>query len=187
MTSCWAPAAAAPLPVAQDGDRDRSPGVPPGNSPDQRPPRNNEPRFHDGQQDPNDPGPRPGGPPGGPRNERPSRGRGSSIDWELLKKYDPEMYELERKDQEYERRGFQLAQQLRRADPELRDKIREDLRTVIADHFDVRQQRRRLQLKRLEEELAKARESIEKRDQSRDELINKRLSELSGERDPLDF
>jgi hypothetical protein len=135
--------------------------------------------------------PGPGGP-GGPGRDgvnglqapRPPFGR---IDWEQLKKYDPEMYELELRDLQLEQRTLSLAEQMRRAPAELQRMIREELAESVAQHFDVRQQRRRLQLKRLEEELAKAREAIERREQARDELVTRRIGELSGDVDPLDF
>jgi hypothetical protein len=114
-------------------------------------------------------------------------GRRGRLDWEMLQKYDPEMYELEKQDYEFEQKCQELSDQLRRAMPELRDNIRTELADAVAKHFDVRQLRRRLQLKRLEEELAKAREAVEKREAARDELIAKRLSELAGENDPLGF
>jgi hypothetical protein len=109
------------------------------------------------------------------------------IDWEMLKKYDPELYDLERQDVEWEHKCQELSGQLRRAMPEFREAIRAELSDAVARHFDVRQQRRRLQLKRLEDELAKAREAVEKRDSARDELIAERLAELTGEADPLGF
>ena len=58
---------------------------------------------------------------------------------------------------------------------------------MLEQHFDVRQQIRSLELKRLEEKLARLREVIERRDTSRELIVGKRLSEMLGEAYELDF
>jgi len=58
---------------------------------------------------------------------------------------------------------------------------------VIAKHFEVRQQRRQLQLARFEKELQRMREEIERRNEKRAEIVGKRIAELVGERSDIDF
>jgi hypothetical protein len=106
---------------------------------------------------------------------------------EALEKYDPQMYKLLTQDHELERQTAELAMQLRRAPAEERTAIKKQLGELVQQHFDVRQERRRLQLKRLEDELQALRVAIEKRDEARDAVIHRRLLELLGEEDTLGF
>jgi len=100
---------------------------------------------------------------------------------------DPEMRDLIRKDSEMERQTMDLAEQYRRASGEQRDKLKKDISELVARHFDVRQERRKLQLKRLEEELKRLRDAITKRDDSSDSIVKNRISELIGDPRELDF
>jgi septum formation topological specificity factor MinE len=100
---------------------------------------------------------------------------------------DPEMRDLMRKDSEMERQTMELAAQIRRAKPEEREKLKKDISELVAKHFEVRQERRKLQLKRMEEELKRLREAITKRDDSSDSIVKNRIAELIGEPRELDF
>ena len=55
---------------------------------------------------------------------------------EDMKKYDPEMYELETKDQELERQTLELSQQLRRAPRDQRDALKKQLQELVQKHFE---------------------------------------------------
>jgi hypothetical protein len=153
--------------------------------------RSNVPGFGEGE-GPRPFGPRPGGPPmpfgrgggpdqpGGPRVPAP-------FDFDDLRQRDPELYELMQADIDLERKALELAASVRRAKGDEQQRLRADLMKAVEQHFDVRQQRRALQLKRMEEELARLREGIEKRGDIRDAIIQQRLSELLGEAQELDF
>ena len=106
---------------------------------------------------------------------------------EELKELDPEMYELEKSDRELDRQTFDLSEQIRRIPENKRGAFVEQLAEVVGKHFDVRQARRELHLKRLEEELETLRASIERRSEVRDEIISKRVNELIGAEDDLAF
>ena len=106
---------------------------------------------------------------------------------EELKELDPELYELEKADRELDRETFELSEQVRRALASKRKELVEQLAKVVTKHFDVRQARRELHLKRLEEELDKLRNSIKRRNDVRDDIIAKRVNELIGEEDDLAF
>jgi hypothetical protein len=58
---------------------------------------------------------------------------------------------------------------------------------VVTKHFDVRQQRRELELKRMDEQLQRLRDAIKKRQDSRQRIIDRRVSELVGSDGSLDF
>ncbi len=129
---------------------------------------------------PDSPGPWRFGPPGGPP-------RWPYHNWEALQKNDPEMFKLSMEDLDMERRTRELAIQYRRAPQRQRTAIKEELEQVVDKHFEVRQQRRRLELKQLEEELQRLRGTIERRNKARVELVGKRISQLLGEDENLDF
>lgn len=106
---------------------------------------------------------------------------------ERLQRDDPEMYALLAEDMKLERETQELAQKYRDAKTEDREKLKTELGVKVNQHFDSRQKRRELQLTRLEEELKRLRDAIESRQQSRDEVIKKRLGELIGPVPDLEF
>lgn len=117
-----------------------------------------------------------------------SSGRGIEAQrLEELKQFDPEMYELEKKDLDLERQTLELSQQLRRTPRDQRDALKKQLQDAVLNHFEARQARRELQLKRLESELERMRESMKKRTDLKDQIIGRRVSELVGEQNELDF
>ena len=75
-----------------------------------------------------------------------------------MKDRDPEMYKVLKEDRDLEHRTRELAMQYRRASSDERTKIKQQLEETVNKHFDVRQQRRTLELKRLEGELQRLRE-----------------------------
>lgn len=141
-----------------------------------------------GQELPQSPGPMPPGigPPGfGPG--APAFGLGDLRHLEELKRLDPEMYELEKADRDLERQTMDLAQQYRRAPRPERESLKAKLKELIEKHFEVRQSRRELHLKRLQEELEKVKQAIERRNEVRKEIVERRVRELTGEGDDLEF
>jgi hypothetical protein len=108
-------------------------------------------------------------------------------DWSDLEKNDPEMYKLLREDMALERQTRELAAQYRRAPKESREQIRQQIQQLTEKHFDVRQQRRLLELKRVEEELQRLREAVARREKARQDLVQKRVSELLGADDEVRF
>src|SRR5262245_45861956 len=61
---------------------------------------------------------------------------------------DPEMRELIKQDAELEQQSMQLAHRVREASGEERQKLRDSLSDTVSKHFEVRQKRRELQIKR---------------------------------------
>jgi hypothetical protein len=106
---------------------------------------------------------------------------------EELKKYDPEMYEVEKKDMELEREALQAGQQYRRAPRDQRDALKKQLEEIVQRHFEARQSRRQLQLKRLEEDLVRMRSAMDRRTELRGQIVERRVLELMGEQSELDF
>lgn len=120
-------------------------------------------------------------------------GRGPEGDFEgpgareWLERYDPEMYELEKRDRDLERETAEKSHQMRNVPSERRDEVRAEFRKLIDEHFEVRQKRRTLQLSRLESEMKRMRESIEKRKEAKAQIIDRRVSEMLGEKEELGF
>ena len=181
-----------PLPRAEAGDALNKeappPDFPPGPGP-QGPMR----RHRQAASPPGPPAAMPNRPgrfdPRGPRGPMHPAGppRWPFHNWDALERTDPEMYKLLTEDYELERRTRELAIQYRRASGERRAEIREQLKESVDKHFQVRQERRLLELKRLEEELQRLREAIQRRDESRKTLVGERVLELLGDENDLDF
>ena len=149
---------------------------------DDRYDRGGRPRDGRGPDDPRRGGFGQGGYPPGPGGGFPGGPRGSGTGFGMLGgPPDREMLELEQSDQSYDRQNLDLAERCRRADESERGRLKEELRASIAAHFEVRQKKRQLQLKRIEEEVKRLREAIEKRESTRDAIIDRRFAELVGE------
>ena len=100
---------------------------------------------------------------------------------------DKEMFELAMKERELEKKVGGLIEDLHRAEGTQKEKIKAELRETVSKQFEVRQDRRRLELKRLEEALKHMREVIERRDKARDQIIDRHIAELVGVEDELRF
>ena len=100
---------------------------------------------------------------------------------------DEEMSKLIKSDMDLERRTIELAQRYRTSPKEQKEELRKELSEVIDKHFDVRQEKRELQLKRMEASLVELRDAIQKRADAREEIVKKRLGDLVGEKSELEF
>ena len=132
--------------------------------------------------------------PEGPRGERdhgdmlppPPPPTGPFQDWGQMEKSDPELFKLLKQDHELDRTTRLLTMQYRQTiDEKSKAEIGAQLAETVAKHFDVRQKRRALELERLEKELNRMKALFEKRNTSRDKIIEQRLKELKGEEESL--
>ena len=176
----------------RDGEDSGPPG-PPRDGEDRRPPprrreQGPEADRHQpaGRMPPDQPG---GGRPGGPGMPDMAHDGMAPFapNWERMQNNDPEMYKLVKEDMDLERQSRELAQQYRRAPSEQREKLKQQIEEVVNKHFDARQQRRSLELKRLENQLQRLREAVERRAKARKELVEKRVSDLIGREDEAGF
>jgi hypothetical protein len=129
--------------------------------------------------------PGPGGPPG--FQHPPGAPRWPHEDWEKMKTNDPEMFKLLQADFDLDNRARELAMQYRQAPKEKQDTIKLQVEKLVTEHFEVRQQRRALELKRLEEELKRMRDSMDKRKEARERIVKNRVQELLGLDDDTRF
>ena len=103
-------------------------------------------------------------------------------------KPDPEMEKLLEADTKMEQQTRVLAKRYREAkDQEEQAKVRGDLETLTKEHFDLRQERRELEISRLEAQLQRVRASVEKRTEVKDLIIRRRIAQILGEEDDLAF
>jgi hypothetical protein len=123
---------------------------------------------------------------GGLRPPGPGMGPGP-IEMQRLEQDDPEMHQLFTEDNRLDREAIALARRIHQTKSPEREKLQSELAVVVNKHFDVRQQRRELSLKRMEEELKRLREAIEARTKGRDEIVRKRIAELVGDDSGLEF
>lgn len=112
---------------------------------------------------------------------------------------DPEAQKLAEMDRNLEVESHRLAEQIRRlrshkesraaeggGDRNFGDsfnELKKKLADVVEKHFQVRQDKRKLELERLERQIAGLRESVKNRDAKKASLIERRLAELIGAED----
>ena len=103
-----------------------------------------------------------------------------------IKKSAPELYELSVKDMKIGMECDKLSREFREAGRDgnegRADEIRGKVTELVEEHFEVRQKMRGMELERLERRLAEARKQLEKRAGMRGELIEQRVTELTGDK-----
>jgi hypothetical protein len=99
-----------------------------------------------------------------------------------LERKEPERYEARLKQRKLEYRSTELVEKIQAAgaDQDTGD-LREELRGVLSQLFDLREEERALELRRLEDEMARLRDVMEKRKKLKDDIVERRLAELLGE------
>jgi hypothetical protein len=99
---------------------------------------------------------------------------------------DPEMAKLCNEEAKAEREASRLIRDYAHSDKEeQRDKIKGKLAEVLGKEFDLQQQRRDLELGRLEAQVKKLRQLMKKRSDSRQTIVDKRLDQLIREAEGL--
>ena len=99
----------------------------------------------------------------------------------------PEMYKAAKADGDLDRLTRELAMQYRQAPPDQRDRIKKDVEKAVTQQFEVRQQRRSLELQRLTSEFQRLHAALDARAKAREQLIQKRVSDLLGHDDEAGF
>jgi hypothetical protein len=94
---------------------------------------------------------------------------------------DKEMQELMKKEADLSKKTTELVSSLKGAAADKKTELRTQLIAAVEEHFAIRQAQREHQLKRIEDEVKKLREAIEKRNTSKKEIIERRIAELTGE------
>jgi hypothetical protein len=103
---------------------------------------------------------------------------------------DPETKELMDKEQECTDKIGKIIDRYNStpaANPGDRAAIKIELEKAVGEQFGIRQQYRELQIKQLEKELARVRETIQKRNEIRDQIIKRHIAQLLHEQEDMDF
>ena len=97
-----------------------------------------------------------------------------------LSESDRALYEGLEREHAMEAEAERLANQVRRADGDARRSAELTLRQHLTRMFDHKQAMRRMELQRMEGDLAALKQRLQKRDQMRDEVVAKRMAQLIG-------
>ena len=100
---------------------------------------------------------------------------------------DPKQLELAQRDGDLERRSRDLAERYRRADDADKEALHGELLKALEQQFDVRLERHRVEAEMIERRLAELRRYLDERAAHRDQIIERRLGELTGAAEPLDW
>jgi hypothetical protein len=150
-----------------------------------RPPR---PDGRPGEPDDRQNGPPPGldGPPGGPGSLGPGQSpgfqpRGPRPDLPQTERNDPEIDKLLQNERDLNKRTHETAKEYRAAPEDQRDKLKDNLKKLVTEQVKTYQQRRKLELIRLEAEVKRLTDAADRLDKNSEKIIDKRVSELLGE------
>ena len=100
---------------------------------------------------------------------------------------DPQIQELNKRDKELEHMTRELVRRFREADSPDQEEFKRKLTDVVNQHFEVRQQRRARMLERMRKQLERLEKAIQRRNESRDTIVERRIAQLTGEEHELDF
>jgi hypothetical protein len=105
-----------------------------------------------------------------------------------LREENPEAFEAERETQALERRSHELGERVRHAeDAKEREDLRLKLTEVLEELFDIRENRREKEAEEIERELKRIRAMLEKRQGNRAKIIKRRIADLTGEGEALEW
>ena len=104
-----------------------------------------------------------------------------------LREEEPEQFEKAMRRMETERRASELAERCRASKGEARERLMKELRGVLNEAFSMRQAAMEEETRELEEELKRLRTLIEKREANRDAIVERRIEELTGEEEFLEW
>ena len=88
---------------------------------------------------------------------------------------------------ELEQQSQELARRYRQAKGRDKEELDEKLRKTLSEVFELKVQTRDKQVQRLERQLDRLREQLEKRERNREAMIQKRFSQLTGQKDELSW
>jgi hypothetical protein len=105
-----------------------------------------------------------------------------------LKNDDPQLYKQVRRMHELDHRCDSLAEEYRKTkDKSRHSEIRVELKTKLGELFVIREAEREAKISELEQEIKQLKEMAAQRQQKKDEIIQKRLDEMLGEGDKLEW
>lgn len=107
---------------------------------------------------------------------------------EVFQKDDPARYERELKIRDLERQSREFSESYRKSlDGAGRQATRANLSNVIAQLFDLREMNRQDEVKRMEADLKRLKETLEQRQKNRAGIIDRRIQQLTGEAGAMEW
>jgi hypothetical protein len=101
-----------------------------------------------------------------------------------LKKRDPKRYEQLIQQQKKERRIRELADKYRQSkDEKEKETIKAEMAALLGESFDIMEQGREEEIKRMEEEVNKLKEKMKRRKAEKEKIVGERLKEILGEKE----
>lgn len=97
----------------------------------------------------------------------------------MFQKEDPARYELEVSQETLDEKTFSLAQACRNArDENEKQSLRQQLELTVSEHFDVREQIKESELRRMETDLQRLNERLKQRKANKNEVVKQRVNQL---------
>jgi hypothetical protein len=107
---------------------------------------------------------------------------------ETRAKEDPARFERESKIRELERQSHELGESYRKAQDEAaRKTIRSNIANLTAQLFDLREMNRQEEVKRMEAELKRLKDTLAQRQKNRADIIERRIQQLTGEAGAMEW
>lgn len=106
---------------------------------------------------------------------------------ERLQRKDPERYEQVFKIHSMEAKSKALGRRYREADEAEKAKIKTQLQSLLGELFDLRNLDREEEVSRLEKRLDELRRSLAMREKNKEQIIERRLLQLTGEKSYLEW
>ena len=100
---------------------------------------------------------------------------------------DPEIREVFAKNMKVEMKVHKLADQLRQAQGAEKESLKKDLESALLEQFDAKLLAQETQIKKMQAEIGRLKERIAKRRSLKDQIVKKRLSEMSGDVDSWEW
>jgi hypothetical protein len=106
----------------------------------------------------------------------------------MLRETNPDEFKREKESRGLEFRSMDLSRRIREAGkgPE-KEKLVKELTGIVGQDFELREKQRAEEAARIEQELKKIRSLLEERKKNRDLIIERRVKQLMGEEDTLNW
>ncbi|MFQ5605634.1 MAG: hypothetical protein ACE5HS_20370 [bacterium] len=106
---------------------------------------------------------------------------------ERLQKRDQTRYEQVLNIQKMEIQSHVMGQQYQEAEESEKAQIKTELKSLLAKLFELRSQDRQEEVKRLEKQLDELKQSLAAREKNKEQIIERRLQQLTGEKSYLEW
>jgi len=99
----------------------------------------------------------------------------------------PEVYAKRVRQRELEIRTAALVEAIREAEDRDREKRLEELRGILEEAFEIKQELMKIDVAHMEKEISELKKMVARREANRKAIINRRVSEITGEMDYLEW